>query len=430
MQSTLWGSDNQILLIEGGYTLRGEVTVSGAKNAVLPLMAAALLSEKDVVLDRVPELADTRTMVRLLSGLGVEVYSNEGSYTLNAGKVDGRVAEYPLVKRMRASILVLGPLLARFGEARVALPGGCSIGPRPINLHLRGLKALGATVHVENGEVVAKASRLRGNRIVLDIASVGATENLLMAAACADGTTEIVNAAQEPEVQALCDLLQAMGCRIGGLGSGRLLIEGMTSTQPVRQITVADRIEAGTWLFAVAAAGGDVLIHGASADHLDVPIELLRHCGARVEAEGNGLRIEAHGRPRAGELRTYPYPGFPTDLQSQAMALLTRADGVSRVTESVFENRFQHAAEMNRLGARISVDGSTANITGVDHLEGAPVEATDLRAGAGLVVAALAARGTTRVEGLIHLDRGYEKLVEKLAGLGARVQRVDVGEEL
>lgn len=426
---TTWSGAEEQLEIEGGYPLSGEVVVSGSKNAMLPLLSACLLTGDAVRLRNVPALQDTHTMLRLLSGLGATVSTEGSTVNIQCDRVDGRAAEYKLVKRMRASILVLGPLLGRFGEARVALPGGCAIGPRPVDLHLKGMQTLGASITIENGEVVARAARLKGARIVLDIASVGATENLLMAAACAEGETEIVNAAQEPEIGALCRLLQQMGVKIEGIDSGRLRIEGRRDMRGADIEVLPDRIESGTWLFATAATGGDVFVRGAVAEHLDVPIEHLRAMGIMVEARSDGIRVAAHGRPRASDFRTYPYPGYPTDLQSQAMAVLARAAGTSRITETVFENRFQHAGELVRLGAKITVDGSVAHVEGVEHLEGAPVEASDLRAGAGLVIAGLMARGKTTVGGLIHLDRGYENLVQKLSGLGARVRRTAVTED-
>ncbi|MDW7710221.1 MAG: UDP-N-acetylglucosamine 1-carboxyvinyltransferase [Deferrisomatales bacterium] len=413
------------LVLEGGVPLNGGVAVSPAKNAVLPLMAAALLAPGTSRLPRVPALADVRTLSRLLGHLGARVTSEKGGLAVDASELAGRDAPYDLVKTMRASVLVLGPLVARFGRARVSLPGGCAIGARPINLHLKGLEALGATVRLEHGYVEVEADRLVGGRIVLDLPTVTGTENLAMAAALARGTTVIENAAREPEVVDLLECLQQMGARVRGAGSDLLEIEGVEELRPFDHEPIPDRIEAGTLLTAAALCGGEVTVQGARLDHLDALAFKLREAGAEVEGCGAG-GIALRGRPpaRSVDVRTSPYPGFPTDMQAQFMALMASGRGLSVITEKVFENRFMHVPELNRMGADITAEGASAVVRGVKRLSGARVMATDLRASAALVLAGLVARGTTVVSRVYHLDRGYESLETKLSGLGARIRRI------
>ncbi len=415
------------LRIRGGRRLAGEIVISGAKNAALPEMCAALLTAERVQLHNVPSLNDVTTMARLLKTLGVSLEMGERggrALTLSAADVTSREAPYELVKTMRASILVLGPLLARFGEARVSLPGGCAIGTRPVDQHIKGLQAMGADIVVEHGYIVARAKRLQGARITTDMITVTGTENLLMAATLADGETILENAAQEPEVGDLAGMLIAMGARIEGHGTSRIRIEGVERLQGVAHRIVSDRIEAGTFLCAVAAAGGDVVLRHARGDHLEAVIEKLREAGATIDAGDGWLRARADARPRAVSVRTSEYPAFPTDMQAQLMALDCIADGAATITETIFENRFMHVNELLRLGARIDVDGRVAVVQGVDRLSAATVMATDLRASAGLVIAALVAAGTTVVDRIYHLDRGYDRMETKLRTLGAEVERV------
>jgi len=415
------------LRIRGGRRLDGEVAISGAKNAALPELCAALLTAEPVLLSNVPRLHDVATMLKLLRQMGVAAEQSgeaEASVALDASKVTSKEAPYDLVKTMRASILVLGPLVARFGEARVSLPGGCAIGTRPVDQHIKGLQALGAEIAVERGYIVARATRLKGARVTTDMVTVTGTENLLMAATLAEGETVLENAAQEPEIADLAEMLIAMGARIEGHGSRRIRIEGVRELHGVSHRTIPDRIEAGTFLCAVAAAGGEVLLRGARADHLEAAIEKLREAGATIEAGADWIRIRADGRPRAVSFRTSEYPAFPTDMQAQFMALDAIADGAATVAETIFENRFMHVPELMRLGARIEVDGRVALIQGVDKLSGATVMATDLRASAGLVIAGLVAEGETVVDRIYHLDRGYDRMEVKLRGLGADVERV------
>ena len=413
------------LVIEGGVALAGEVPVSAAKNAALPALAAALLTAEPVVLENVPVLADVVTMGSLLERLGASVDREaDGGTRVQAARIASHEAPYELVSTMRASVLVLGPLLARTGMARVALPGGCAIGLRPIDQHLKGLAKLGAEISLENGYVEARASRLKGARIAADLVTVTGTENLMMAAALAEGTTVIDNAAREPEVADLARLLMEMGARIEGAGTERIEIEGVAELGGARHRIVPDRIEAGTLLVAGAITGGDVTVTGAFPRHLTATLAKLEECGVSVEVAGDRVRARSDGRPRAADVITSPYPGFPTDMQAQLMALLGLADGLSKITETVFENRLMHAAELNRLGARIETDGAIAVVRGVEGYQGAPVMATDLRASASLVLAGLAARGTTEISRVYHLDRGYERMEVKLQALGARILRV------
>jgi UDP-N-acetylglucosamine 1-carboxyvinyltransferase len=413
------------LVIDGGAPLRGEVAVSAAKNAALPDLCAALLTAQPVVLENVPALADVTTTRSLLEGLGGVISTDaDGGTRVQVSAVTSNEAPYELVSTMRASVLVLGPLLARTGLAKVALPGGCAIGVRPIDQHLKGFQKLGAEVFIRNGYVEARASRLKGARITTDLVTVTGTENLMMAAALAEGTTVIENAAREPEVTDLARLLSAMGARIDGAGTERIEIEGVTELGGARHRVIPDRIEAGTLLVGAAITGGDVTITGGEPRHLSAVLSKLEECGAAVTVAGDRIRCQGPARPRATDLITSPFPGFPTDMQAQFMAMLGLADGISKISETIFENRFMHAAELCRMGARIEADGSTAVVRGQRYYHGAPVMATDLRASASLVLAGLAARGRTEVSRVYHLDRGYERLEVKLRSLGAAIERV------
>jgi UDP-N-acetylglucosamine 1-carboxyvinyltransferase len=411
------------LVIEGGRRLAGNVRISGAKNAALPAMAAALLAPGRSRLTNVPDLQDVRTMCRLLEHLGASCELNDSIFNIDASSVAGRDAPYDLVKTMRASVLVLGPMVARFGEARVSLPGGCAIGARPINLHLMGLRKMGAEVQLEHGYAIARAKRLEGARIYLDMPTVTGTENLMMAAALAKGTTIIENAAREPEVTDLAEMLVDMGAHITGAGESEIEIEGVDELRPVTHEVIPDRIEAGTFLAAAAVTGGEVVIEKACEGHLEAVIEKFRETGVAFEFLPSGIRVLGNGRLQASDLKTMPFPGFPTDMQAQFMAMMSTADGTSVIQERIFENRFMHAAELRRMGANISIEGSVATVRGVEHLKGAEVMATDLRASASLIVAALAADGTTVVDRIYHLDRGYEAIERKLEGLGASIHR-------
>jgi UDP-N-acetylglucosamine 1-carboxyvinyltransferase len=412
------------LEIEGGVPLMGTVAVSAAKNAALPALAASLLTAEPLAFDNVPDLADVRTMVRLLQTLGAAMAREDGRIRVHVARVVNDVAAYELVSTMRASVLVLGPLVARHGSARVALPGGCAIGVRPIDQHLKGLARLGADIAIENGYVVARANRLKGTRIATDLVTVTGTENLMMAAALAEGTTVIENAAREPEVTDLAALLTAMGARIHGAGSARIEIEGVADLGPAVHRIVPDRIEAGTLIVAGAITGGDVRVTDLVPDHLTAVLAKLEECGVALDVGPSWVHVRGPARPRPADVTTSPFPGFPTDMQAQLMTLLALADGQSRVTETIFENRFMHAAELNRMGAHIETEGSTAIIRGVPNFQGAPVMASDLRASAALVLAGLAARGKTEISRVYHLDRGYERIETKLAALGARVKRM------
>ncbi|OGA40062.1 MAG: UDP-N-acetylglucosamine 1-carboxyvinyltransferase [Betaproteobacteria bacterium RIFCSPLOWO2_12_FULL_68_19] len=412
------------LRITGGRPLEGEVRVSGAKNAALPIMCASLLTAQPLKLGNVPRLMDVSTMAKLLGQMGVEVSRSEGKMTLTARTIQDPTASYDLVKTMRASVLVLGPLLARCGRAKVSLPGGCAIGQRPVDQHVKGLQAMGATIAIEHGYMHASAERLRGARIVMDLVSVTGTENLMMAAALAEGTTLIENAAREPEVADLARALSAMGAKIQGAGSDVIRIEGVASLGGAGHEVMPDRIETGTYLAAVAAAGGKVRLAGAEPRSLDATLEKLREAGAKIALNNSTIEIEMQERPQAVSVRTAPYPGFATDMQAQFMALAAIARGTAMITETIFENRFMHALELQRLGADISIEGNTAVVRGVERLQGARVMATDLRASAGLVIAALVAEGETVVDRIYHLDRGYEALEKKLSRLGARVERI------
>ena len=413
------------LLIQGGVALSGEVRVSGAKNAALPILCASILTAGTLRVRNVPHLRDVTTTLALLGQMGVEVSLDEklGVELLAAG-LHNRLAPYELVKTMRASILVLGPLVARFGEARVSLPGGCAIGSRPVDQHIKGLQALGAQIDIEHGYIHARATRLKGTRIVMDLVTVTGTENLMMAATLAEGTTVIENAAREPEVVDLADCLVAMGARISGQGSDVITVTGVPELRGATYTVMPDRIEAGTFLVAAAATRGDVVLRAMRPGILDAVLTKLVEAGARVESGPDTLTLRAQGGLKATSVRTAPYPAFPTDMQAQFMALDTVAEGTAVITETVFENRFMHVQELRRLGANIEVEGNTAIVRGVQRLSGANVMATDLRASACLVVAGLMADGETLVDRIYHLDRGYECIEEKLSQLGARIRRV------
>jgi UDP-N-acetylglucosamine 1-carboxyvinyltransferase len=412
------------LKIRGGVPLAGEIAISGAKNAALPILCAALLTSDDLTVSNVPQLQDVATALKLLRQMGVTAERDGRTVHLNAAAVHHPEAPYELVKTMRAAILVLGPLVARFGHARVSLPGGCAIGARPVDQHIKGLELMGARVRIENGYLIAEAARLKGTRIVTDMVTVTGTENLMMAATLATGETVIENAAREPEVIDLAQALIAMGAKIEGAGSDRIVVHGVDRLHGAAHRVMPDRIETGTFLCAVTASGGDVLLRGAAPATLDAVLDKLREAGATLDCEVDAIRVRMHGRPRAVSLRTAPYPAFPTDMQAQFMALDGIADGVGQVVETIFENRFMHVLELQRLGAHISIEGNTALVQGVEQLNGAPVMATDLRASASLVVAGLVAQGETLIDRIYHLDRGYEAMETKLAGVGARIERV------
>jgi UDP-N-acetylglucosamine 1-carboxyvinyltransferase len=416
----------QRLKIHGGAALAGEIRISGAKNAALPILCASLLTPEPVFVENLPHLRDVTTTLGLLAQMGVDVSLDEKlGVELCARDLANPVAPYDLVKTMRASILVLGPLVARAGAARVSLPGGCAIGLRPVDQHIKGLEAMGAEIRIEHGYIDARAARLKGARIVMDVVTVTGTENLMMAAALAQGTTVLENAAREPEVVDLAECLNAMGARVSGAGTDAITIEGVERLRGARHRVMPDRIETGTYLVAAAATGGDVLLKGTRGDILDAVLQKLREAGAAIETGDDWIRLRMQGRPRAVSLRTAPYPAFPTDMQAQFMLLDAVADGTAVVTETVFENRFMHVQELQRMGARIDVEGNTAVVHGVGGLSGARVMATDLRASACLVLAGLVAGGETVVDRIYHIDRGYECIEEKLTQLGGRIQRVN-----
>ena len=413
------------LLIEGGRPLVGEVRVSGAKNAALPILCAALLTPEPLLLTNVPRLNDVRTMQTLLAQMGVvQDTPAPGTVALDAARIDWPLAPYELVKTMRASILALGPLVARCGEARVSLPGGCAIGLRPVDQHVKGLAAMGAEIDLEHGYISARATRLSGTHFVFDLVTVTGTENLLMAACLADGTTTLENAAREPEVVDLARCLVAMGARITGAGTDRIVIEGVERLHGATHAIMPDRIETGTFVAAIAATGGDATVRGTEADTLEAVLGKLAEAGADIAVSGDAIRVTRRGPLAPITLRTAPYPGFPTDMQAQMMALATRAEGTTLVTETIFENRMMHVQELVRLGADIGVEGNTAVVRGVPKLTGANVMATDLRASACLVIAGLMAEGATTIDRIYHLDRGYERIEEKLSLLGAQIERV------
>jgi len=412
------------LLIHGGKKLKGEVEISGAKNAALPIMAASLLSFGTTTIRGVPNLRDVLTIGQLLKKLGAEFSYEDKRALVNTEKIRVFEAPYELVRTMRASVLVLGPLIARFGKAKVSLPGGCAIGARPIDLHLMGLAKMGAKIELESGYVIAKAKRLKGASIYLDIPTVTGTENLMMAASLAKGKTLIENAAREPEVVDLANALISMGSKIKGAGEGVIEIEGVEELKPLNYSIIPDRIETGTFMAIAGITGGDIIIKGCRLEHLDAPMMKLKEAGLVFENVSEGIRVIGPSRLVATDVKTMPYPGFPTDMQAQFMSLMSVAEGTSVIKETIFENRFMHVAELKRMGADISVEDSTATVKGVKRLQGAPLMATDLRASASLVVAALAAEGETTIHRIYHLDRGYEKMDEKLPRLGADIRRI------
>lgn len=414
------------LMINGGVRLNGEIRISGAKNAVLPILAATLLADGPATIENVPHLHDVTTTVELLGCMGVMVSIDEKlSVEVDSSTIENHTAPYHLVKTMRSSILVLGPLLARFGEAEVSLPGGCAIGSRPVDLHIKGLQDMGAEIDVSNGYIHAKAKRLKGTRLVMDIVTVTGTENLMMAAALAEGTTIIENAAREPEVVDLANFINAMGGKVSGAGSDTIIIEGVEKLHGTRYRVLPDRIETGTYLVAAAITGGSIKVKDTAPHLLDAVIEKLREAGAKIEVGEDWISLDMEGRrPKAVNIRTAPYPAFPTDMQAQFAALNSIAQGTATVVETVFENRFMHVQELKRMGANIEIEGNTAIIRGTDKLTSAPVMATDLRASASLIIAGLVASGETEVQRIYHIDRGYENIEEKLALLGAKIRRV------
>ena len=423
----------QKIVVEGGVPLNGEVQISGAKNAVLPILCATLLADQPMAISNVPHLHDVVTTAKLLAGLGAEITIDQGTIgkgsesgiVVDPRSVNSHVAPYELVKTMRASVLVLGPLLAKYGAAEVSLPGGCAIGSRPVDLHIKGLQALGAEISVDHGFIKARADRLRGGRVVFDMVSVGATENVMMAAALADGTSVLENAAMEPEIVDLAECLKSMGAQIEGAGSGRIVVHGVERLHGGSHAVVPDRIETGTFLVAAAMTGGRITARGTRPDTLDAVLEKLREAGATIDIDGDRIFLDMGGRrPHAVNLTTAPHPAFPTDMQAQFMAMNCIADGVGVINETIFENRFMHVQELQRLGADIRVEGHTAIVRGVAQLSGAPVMATDLRASASLILAGLVADGETSIDRIYHLDRGYENIEEKLSGLGAKIRRV------
>ena len=414
------------LLIQGGTRLNGEIRISGAKNAVLPILAGTLLADGPAIIENVPHLHDVTTTVELLGCMGVQVVIDEKlSIEVDCSTIENYVAPYHLVKTMRSSILVLGPLLARYGQAEVSLPGGCAIGSRPVNLHIKGLQDMGADVEVKNGYIHAEASRLKGARLVMDIVTVTGTENLMMAAALADGVTVIENAAREPEVIDLANFLNAMGAKISGAGTDTITIEGVEKLTGTRYRVLPDRIETGTYLVAAAISGGRIKVKDTDPKLLDAVIDKLREAGADITCGEDWIELDMHGkRPKAVNIRTAPFPAFPTDMQAQFAALNTIAEGISTIVETVFENRFMHVQELQRMGADIEVEGNTAIVRGVNKLTAAPVMATDLRASASLIMAGLIAEGETEVQRIYHIDRGYEIIEEKLSQLGANIRRI------
>jgi UDP-N-acetylglucosamine 1-carboxyvinyltransferase len=411
------------IIIEGGKKLKGEIAISGSKNAALPIIVSSLLTEGWNTVYNVPDLMDVRTIKRLLVGLGVKIEEGE-NLRINAGTISNCEASYDLVKTMRASILVLGPLVARMGRASVSLPGGCAIGARPVNLHLKALQTLGAEIELRDGYVIAKASRLKGAKIYFDISTVTGTENIMMAATLAKGTTVLGNAAREPEIINLSSVLNDMGAKITGAGTDVITIEGVNSLSPVEARVIPDRVEAGTYMIAAGITGGDVTLKGCDPRHLDVPIEKLKEAGVKITPLEGGLRVAGRRDITSVDIKTLPYPGFPTDLQAQMMVFMSMAKGISVITESVFENRFMHVNELIRMGADIVIEGNSAIVKGVKKLRGAPVMATDLRASASLVLAGLASEGKTELSRVYHIDRGYERIEEKLSSLGADIRRV------
>ncbi len=414
------------IVIEGGRPLRGNVKMSSAKNAVLPVIAASLLTESECTIEDAPELEDVKVMREVLKAMGAKVFREGDSIKINAETIDSFEAPYDLVRKMRASFLVMGPLLARKGRARISMPGGCAIGSRPIDLHLKGFAALGAEIKLGHGFVEAKCEKnLVGSNIYLDFPSVGATENIMMAASLAEGQTAIGNAAKEPEIIDLANFLNSMGARIRGAGTDVIKIDGVKELSGISYTVIPDRIETGTFLVAGAITGGDILLENVVPEHLKPVIAKLIECGAEVNEESEGLRIIGNDRPTASDVKTLPYPGFPTDMQAQIMSYLSIAKGTSMVIETVFENRYMHVEELKRMGAKIKIEGRSAVIEGIEKLSGAPVKATDLRAGAALILSGLAAEGESQIMNTYHIDRGYVNITEKLRDLGANIKRID-----
>lgn len=414
------------LIVTGGNAICGEVTISGAKNAVLPIIIGALLAEDVTILHDVPNLSDVVTIKEILETLGAKITFQDHTMTIDCREVNSYTAPYEYIQKMRASVLIMGPLLARFGKARISMPGGCAIGTRPIDLHLKGLEALGSVIQINHGDMNAIVSqqRLQGARIYLDFPSVGATEHIMMAAATAEGTTIIENAAEEPEIVDLANFLNSMGACVRGAGTNVIRIDGVTCLHGTSYTIIPDRIEAGSYMVAAAITGGDLLVKNVIADHLKPLIAKLEECGVEIREEGGNLRVKGNLPIRAVDIKTLPHPGFPTDMQAQFMALMTVANGTSVITETVFENRFMHADELRRMGANIKTDGRNAVVEGVKRLTGCKVKATDLRAGAALIIAALAAEGSTEITGVNYIDRGYEDLVQKFQTIGANIIRV------
>ena len=414
------------LEINGGYPLNGTVKISGAKNAALPMMTVSILSDHDIVLNGIPNLADVRTMITLLESMGVKTNkSHKDSYTFNASGIHSRFASYELVKTMRASIMVLGPLLAKYGEAKVSLPGGCAIGSRPVDLHIQGLEKLGARIEIKDGYILASSDRLIGSSYCFPKKSVTGTANILMAATLAEGETEIINAACEPEIVQLGELLNAMGARIEGLGGNSITIQGVENLNGAEIEIIPDRIEAITMIIAGIITQGELKIENIDPSHMEQPVELIKQCGAKIEISEKNLFVKGLDEILPISFETKPYPGIPTDIQAQLMVLNSIANGDSQITETIFENRFMHVLELKRMGANISIDGNTAEISGVSRLNSAPVMATDLRASAALILAGLIAKGETIIDRIYHLDRGYESVEEKLSNIGAKVRRID-----
>ena len=417
------------LIVTGKKAIHGEVTISGAKNAVLPIIVGALLAEDITVLHDVPKLSDVVTIKEVLEILGAKITFENHTMTIDSRDLNNWDAPYNYVQKMRASVLIMGPLLARLGKAKISMPGGCAIGTRPIDLHLKGLEALGADIQINHGDMnaVVPGGKLKGNRIYLDFPSVGATEHIMMAATTAEGTTVIENAAEEPEIVDLANFLNSMGANVRGAGTNVIKIEGVEQLHGTTYTIIPDRIEAGSYMIAAAITGGDLLVKNVIIDHIKPLIAKMIECGVEIIEEGNNLRVRSNGRPKAVDIKTMPYPGFPTDMQAQFMALMTVAEGTSVFTETVFENRFMHADELRRMGANIKIDGRNAIVEGVSRLTGCKVKATDLRAGAALIVAALAAEGQTEITELQYIDRGYEDLIEKFQTIGADIVRISDG---
>lgn len=414
----------QKLIIQGGVPLHGEISISGAKNAALPVLCAALLTGESLKITNVPALHDITTMLSLLKQMGTDISGSNNEVVLSAATLTNLVAPYEMVKTMRAAILVLGPLLARAGEAEISLPGGCAIGLRPVDQHIKGLQAMGAEIHIRHGYIHAVAKKLHGARIVFDIVTVTGTENLMMAATLAEGTTILENAAREPEIIDLANCLKAMGAKIQGAGTGIITIEGVPSLHGAEHMVMPDRIETGTFLVAATATGGEIHLKNTDAHLLDAVLDKLTEAGAQIDSNGNWINLKMHAKPKSVNVRTAPYPAFPTDMQAQFMSLNCIADGIAIITETIFENRLMHVQELKRMNASIEVEGNAAIVTGIAHLDGTNVMATDLRASASLVIAGLIAQGETVIDRIYHLDRGYENIEGKLSALGAQIRRI------